>query len=152
MDTKLAHISGDVTNISPNNNTIIPHICNDQGLWGRGFVLALDRKWPEPKMAYTHKSQFKLGSVGIVKVDDNIHVANMIAQHRTGRNRPRPPIRYGYLTDAMRQVAKLCREHKADIACPKFGSGLAGGNWHIIEQMIYEIWIDNNIKVTVYAK
>ena len=33
-------------------HNIIAHVCNDSGGWGRGFVLALSKKWPEPESKY----------------------------------------------------------------------------------------------------
>ena len=36
---------------------IIVHVCNDVGAWGRGFVLALSRRWPEPERRYRHWAQ-----------------------------------------------------------------------------------------------
>jgi hypothetical protein len=44
--------SSDVT-VAP-TDIIIPHICNDLGKWGAGFVLALSRRYPEPEAAYRH--------------------------------------------------------------------------------------------------
>jgi len=38
----------------------------------------------------------------------------------------------------------------ASVHCPLFGSGLAGGNWDFIEQILIEAFIDNGIPVTVY--
>ena len=41
----IIYIKGDATSpISPGNK-IITHICNDIGGWGKGFVLALSKKW-----------------------------------------------------------------------------------------------------------
>lgn len=40
-------------------------------------------------------------------------------------------------------------EQKVGIHCPKFGSGLAGGNWLFIEDLISDIW--KNIPVFVYT-
>ena len=40
------------------------------------------------------------------------------------------------------------QSQKSRICCPKFGSGLAGGEWNVIENMILEIWKD--IPVYVY--
>ncbi|MGH7866045.1 MAG: Appr-1-p processing protein, partial [Candidatus Dormibacteraceae bacterium] len=37
--------------MSPNvpGPKIIAHICNDVGGWGKGFVLAVSQRWPEPE-------------------------------------------------------------------------------------------------------
>jgi len=42
------------------------------------------------------------------------------------------------------------REHPAQIICPAFGSGLAGGSWAFIEQLIHDCWIRLGIPVSVY--
>jgi hypothetical protein len=31
---------------------VIAYICNDLGGWGKGFVLAISRKWPQPERDY----------------------------------------------------------------------------------------------------
>ena len=52
---KLIEVVGDATDpqfSSISEVAIIPHICNDQGGWGRGFVLALSKKWKAPERAY----------------------------------------------------------------------------------------------------
>ena len=43
---------GDATAPVADGPKIIAHICNDIGAWGRGFVLAISRRWPEPEKAY----------------------------------------------------------------------------------------------------
>ena len=55
----IIYIKGDATSpISPGNK-IITHICNDIGGWGKGFVLALSKKWKVTEEAYRqwYKSQ-----------------------------------------------------------------------------------------------
>lgn len=59
---------------------VITHICNDIGGWGKGFVLALSKKWKMPEEAYRqwYKSQeeFTLGAVQFVNVENELYVAN----------------------------------------------------------------------------
>jgi hypothetical protein len=38
--------------------------------------------------------------------------------------------------------------NKVQIHAPKFGSGLAGGNWAFIQELIKDIW--NNYSVFIY--
>jgi hypothetical protein len=52
----------------------------------------------------------------------------------------------------MYDVADEFLMRKADvkgIIAPMFGSGLAGGDWGIIKQLIHEHWLDENIDVTI---
>jgi len=149
---------------------VIPHCCNDRGLWGAGFVIALNNAFGElPMTSYQrwHKAgkwsdkkekgilvpspKFELGAVQFVKTTHQIAIANMIGQHGVRGDHPtRPPIRYGALSTAMQAVAKFAKSFKAQIHCPMFGSDLAGGDWKVILQLIEEHWLDNGIDVTVY--
>jgi O-acetyl-ADP-ribose deacetylase (regulator of RNase III) len=157
-------ILGDATNPQDSGFKLIPHVCNDAGGWGSGFVIALSRKWLEPEKAYRewHYSRscniegfevaipFGLGRIQLATVSPEITVANMIAQSGFDYNL-RPPIRYGALAKCMFRVLQQARRLQASIHCPKFGAGLAGGDWNVIEQMIQEIWVENDLSVTVYA-
>jgi hypothetical protein len=55
------------------------------GRLGKGFVLAISRRWPEPEAAYRSWARtgetFGLGMVQLVTADDQLSVASMVAQH-----------------------------------------------------------------------
>jgi len=50
--TVLRFIKGDATSPQAKGVKIIAHICNDLGKWGKGFVMAVSARWPEPEAAY----------------------------------------------------------------------------------------------------
>lgn len=157
----LNYITGDATNPVGSGLKIIPHVCNDIGAWGRGFVLALSAKWKQPEQEYRiwhrtgymidmfgHNEPFMLGSVQFVDVGAGIIVANMIAQTGIYSRDSVPPIRYGELAQCMRKVAVIAGNIGATIHAPKFGAGLAGGDWSRIESIINNEC--PNLSVTVY--
>jgi len=41
------YLKGDATLPQSQSPAVIAHICNDQGLWGKGFVLALSARWTQ---------------------------------------------------------------------------------------------------------
>lgn len=144
---------------------VLPHVCNDRGAWGAGFVVPLGRTFPSAKQNYLAwhgncltksgmniTGEFGLGETQFVNVDDKIFVANMVAQTLGGAR----PLFYNHLCRCMDSVAKFvmersdAREHPARIICPAFGSGLAGGNWVLIEQLIQDCWLRLDISVSVY--
>jgi hypothetical protein len=136
---------------------IIPHVCNDEYVMRSGFVVPLIQRWPVVKERYV-ASRLPLGHTEFINVEDSnnlVVVANMIAQHKTIRSHPKP-IRYLHLANCMERVRDaIHNEYKATgwfepatILCPRFGSGLAGGNWDFISELINEIWCDNGIHVT----
>ena len=159
----LRKIVGNALDCTPSKKelVVIPHICNNEGAWGAGFVVGLAAKWPETREQYLkwHKTKihrpshtpFDLGHVLNVDVSPFITVCNMVAQVLGG---DRPPIRYGALAQCMKSVQEFCWDmaengRNVHIRCPMFGSGLAGGHWPVIQSMIYEIWVDREIDVTV---
>jgi O-acetyl-ADP-ribose deacetylase (regulator of RNase III) len=48
---EINYVRGDATVPSVKGVKVIAHVCNDSGGWGKGFVLALSRRWPEPEKA-----------------------------------------------------------------------------------------------------
>src|ERR1700722_6016752 len=57
--TTVRLLKGDATSPQARGVKIIAHICNDLGNWGKGFVLAISARWPEPEKAYQqwHRSR-----------------------------------------------------------------------------------------------
>lgn len=119
MGDMITYLVGDATRPDPMSEQqggpqLIVHICNNVGGWGRGFVMALSKRWPEPERAYRswHKKgdnglgldqelvRFELGQIQMVKVIPRIDrpkdysksefappdviVVNMIAQEGYG--------------------------------------------------------------------
>ncbi len=152
--SKLVYIKGDATNPIGEGNKIIIHVCNDIGGWGRGFVLALSNRWSKPEEGYLNwfksNENFELGEVQFVQVEDDLWVANMIAQHDIVPINSVPPIRYEAVAECLKKVALKAKELNASIHAPRFGSGLAGGDWDKIEKLIKSELISVGISVTVY--
>jgi O-acetyl-ADP-ribose deacetylase (regulator of RNase III) len=99
MKPEVKYIKGDATNPEGSGNKIIVHICNDIGGWGKGFVVAISKRWIKPENKYREwfKSQnnFELGEVQFVRVEEDIWIANVIGQHKINKDvSGKPPIRY----------------------------------------------------------
>lgn len=150
----LSYQTGDATSPSEDGPKIIAHICNDIGAWGKGFVMALSRRWPAPAAEYRkwHQSRkgFKLGNVRFVKVEEGLWVANMIAQKGI-RRKHGPPIRYSALGKALSQVAEFAKAHSAQVVMPRIGCGLAGGTWEKVSEIVQTELVDEGVDVTVYT-
>lgn len=150
----IKYVKGDATNPQGLENKLIVHICNDIGGWGKGFVLAISKKWKEPEKEYRRwfesKIDFELGKVQIVQVEANIFVANMIGQHKIREVNGIPPIRYQSVEECLNNVVDFAIKNQASIHMPRIGCGLAGGSWSEIEKIVNRTLIDNNIEVTVY--
>lgn len=151
--TKINYVKGDATcPVSVDGETrVILHVCNDIGKWGKGFVMALSKKWPVTKQVY-HQSSKELGSISLCKVDDAngvIIVCNMIAQHGIYTVNNIPPIRYDSLRACLNNIANWARAQNQRVSFhgPRFGAGLAGGKWIEIEALLIEILSDHPIYI-----
>ena len=152
----LSFQDGDATRPTGDDPKIIVHICNDAGGWGRGFVVAVSRRWREPEKRYRawHRGEephpFTLGQVQFVQVEDTIWVANLIGQHGMRFRHGLAPIRYDAIRAGMHIVAAKAKELGASVHMPRIGCGLAGGKWEAIERIIREELTASNVTVTVY--
>jgi len=154
-----------ITNGGINNHTIIiPHVCNNVDLFGAGFAKALGDKFPLVKENFhlLGRPDAKLGKVQFVTaIEDNqrknkVVVANMIAQNGIISNKNKRPINYAALVYCMVDVRKFytnlyanSEETCVEIHAPKFGSGLAGGDWNFISELINDIWHDVGVYVYI---
>jgi len=128
---------GDATRPVTPGNKIICHICNDIGAWGAGFVLALSKRWSEPEDSYREcPEEWMLGTTQVIPVEDDISVANMIAQRGITGMSDKPPIRYGALRVCLAAVNDVAYRTKATLHMPRIGCGLAGGEWSEVEKII----------------
>ena len=145
------------------SSVIIPHVCNNINLFGAGFAAAVADNYPIVKQNFHMLgNRAKLGYVQYVTAaknkthDHQLIFANMVAQNRTISPNNRRPLNYEYLIKCMIDVRNYAinfqkmNDEKLEIHCPKFGSGLAGGNWNFIRELIADIWF--NIPVYIYSK
>jgi len=153
---QIYYLIGDATEPQAEGNKIIAHICNDVGAWGAGFVLALSKKWKQPEEDYRiwyrggRELGFELGKTRFVRVEDDIWVANMIAQRDIKPVGGIPPIRYGALKSCLKEVAEKALELNASVHMPRIGCGLAGGTWDKVEPIIIDVLVKNGVPVYVY--
>jgi O-acetyl-ADP-ribose deacetylase (regulator of RNase III) len=154
--TAIKYLKGDATCPQAAGVKVICHVCNDLGGWGKGFVLAVSRRWDEPERRYRDwhadraANDFALGAVQFVQVEPYIWVANMIGQHGIKSGSNGPPIRYEAVAECLRKVGERAVELGASVHMPRIGCGLAGGEWSRIEPLIREHLCERGVAVTVY--
>lgn len=147
------YTSGDATRPDAPGNKVIGHVCNDRGGWGRGFVLTVLRRWPEPERDYrswSRTSSFTLGAVQLVQVQPDIWVANMVAQHGYRTSSNPVPLRYDALDTCLTTLADHAVELDASVHLPRIGTGLAGGSWDRIADLLDRRLTARGITTTIY--
>ncbi|QWF85678.1 hypothetical protein [Amycolatopsis sp. CA-230715] len=147
------YVVGDATMPAAAGNKVIAHISYDRGGWGKGFVVAVSRRWRQPEQDYrswSRMADFRLGAVRLVQVESGVWVANMVAQHgyRTAANPI--PLRYDALAECLNSLAGHAARLSASVHMPRIGCGLAGGTWERIAPMIEQTLAAAGVSTTVY--
>lgn len=156
MGAGIEYVRGDATTPLGKGTKVIAHVCNDLGGWGKGFVLAISRRWPEPEAAFRrwHRDRagndFGLGAVQFVQVGRLLWVANMVGQRGIRTGSKGVPVRYAALDTALGAVAARAGELGASVHMPRIGCGLAGGKWERVEPLITARLVEAGVRVTVY--
>lgn len=155
----------DRINSGHNGSTvIIPHVCNNVNVFSAGFAGDIAKKFPVVKDNFHVLGKTtKLGKVQNILVAENknyghsLYISNMIAQNGIKNPNNHRPLNYGALAYCMNDIKNFVNKLKSsfredklsvEIHAPKFGSGLAGGDWNFISLMIEDIWA--NIPVYIY--
>ena len=133
----------------PRTGVIISHICNNcqGGVWGAGFVLALNKISFVPKSAYkalcnNYQPNVPLGITQFVEIDPDLWVANMIAQKGINKNHSGDTdlVDYNSLYKCLKTVFSRAVLLRCNVSMPAgIGSGLAGGNREKIHSIIKQM-------------
>ncbi|MEV0731352.1 macro domain-containing protein [Polymorphospora sp. NPDC051019] len=152
----LRFLKGDATSPQAKGPKVIAHVCNDLGGWGRGFVLAVSRRWPEPERDFRDwhrhraRNDFGLGATRLVRVTPDTWVANMVGQRGIRTGSKGPPIRYEAVERCLTALADQALALTASVHMPRIGCGLSGGTWSRIEPIVTRTLCERDVPVTVY--
>lgn len=157
------YIRGDVTEPVGRGPRIVAHCCNDVGLFGAGVALAIRMRWPRAAEQYILWSRGELlgpdgdpvpppslGQIQLVRVEEEVWVANMIGQHGVRSRQNQRPIDYGALEQCLAKLAEKAIVKFASVHMPRIGAGLAGGKWSRIEPLIASTLVERGVPVTIY--
>lgn len=130
---------------------VIAHGVNCQNVMGSGVAKVLYTKWPVIKEAYHDyfivnqimDGSEVLGDIDDFTLDHDITFINCFTQEFYGYN-GKKYVSYDAIYDCFKQIAS----HYEEVAIPRIGCGLAGGNWEIVKRIINDAVGD---KCTVYA-
>ncbi len=135
-------VSKDITTVSEG---IICHACNCQNKFGKGLAKSIRDKYP---IVYNEFLKFgnsiknprdRLGKNQLVRIDDSLHVCNMFTQLYYGNSKDTgiDYNDYGAIETCLNGLVNI--RNSDQVYFPYyFGSGLAGGDWNRISNMIIE--------------
>lgn len=161
----LNFVDGDATEppVSPDTVNIILHCVNDTGVMGSGIALAIRNKFPSAYDAYkalfiqqaisraTAQGQLQL----IYEENKDLFVANLFGQSMTGHFHGLPAVRYEAVEEGLIRLCLMIEKRKQKekaihIHTCRLCSGLAGGSWAKIEEIIQRVFAGADVVITVY--
>ena len=152
---RIQYLIGDATDPRGDGARIVAHVVNDAtSRWGGGFAKVVGNHWRAAQddfnlWAQQDRSRLRLGNHHLFRVDDELCLFHMVAQHGYRRS-VRPSIRYHHLETCLNALSAIAYEHSASVHMPRIGCGQAGGNWAVVSELIDDILCRNGIEVTVY--
>lgn len=134
------------------------HGCNAQGKFASGIAGQIRKKFSYAYESYINQHNrigLKLGQT-IYAVDtanyNNPIIANCITQEFYGYDGKRY-VDYTSIENCLINVMLYAQaEGLSTISMPMIGAGLGGGNWQIIEKILYKVnELNPNININVYS-
>jgi O-acetyl-ADP-ribose deacetylase (regulator of RNase III) len=150
----IKYMKGDVLKsaLLKKEKVVIPHICNNMGGWGAGFVVAISNIWPGPEKSYREWSRdpdsFRLGNLELVQVTPDIRICNMIAQDGFVTRYRKRAVDYKALEICLKKISDHVSKDNI-IMMPRIGCGLGGGSWEEVEEIINKTL--NEFQIEVYS-
>lgn len=148
----MKQIKGDLIKLTKDGYfDLIVHGCNCFNNWGAGIALTMKSAFPEAWEVDRNTIKgynSKLGKYTQYQYPSGLIVLNMYTQYRPGLN----PLEQNY--EAIRSCfSKLAQEYPdRKIGIPAIGSGLAGGDFDTIWNVIEEETKDLDITMVIYGR
>jgi O-acetyl-ADP-ribose deacetylase (regulator of RNase III) len=140
---QMKKIKKDITTVK---SGIICHQVNAKGVMGAGLSAQIKAKFPtsfrDYKTAYD-TGKLKLGTTVISKINEDFFIAHIVGQHDYGRGQIFT--NYQAITLALDQLKKFKSTLDKDLPVYfpyRMGSGLGGGSWRIVKDIIEENFPD----------
>ena len=135
---------------------IIAHGCNTKGVMGAGVAAIVRQKWPHVNQIYQeycNQGSFRGGECLIISTKPGINasevpaVANLATQIQPGAD-----ARIGLIAESLiRLREQMIALNLKTLAMPRIGCGIGGLVWLDVEPFVRGIFINTDIRVTVYS-
>jgi O-acetyl-ADP-ribose deacetylase (regulator of RNase III) len=151
----IKYVQGDLFDVTEG---VIAHGVNCQSKFGSGVAKTMLEKYPVVKENYhglcehykllNFGTGLLLGMVQPVKVSDKLTILNCFTQDKYGYD-GKQYIDYDAIEQCMNEIKRKYLDKGKIVAMPKIGSGLGGGDWTKIEEIINKVTGDSEILIYV---
>jgi len=131
---------------------VIAHCANCFCTMGSGIAPQIKNKFPEAYAVDCATGNGDMNKLGTISYTQNTTpiVVNLYGQYDyTGRRSGRMDLEYDALKSALIQMKEKFSGKR--FGMPKIGSGLAGGDWEVIERIISEVFAGEYVTIVNYV-
>jgi O-acetyl-ADP-ribose deacetylase (regulator of RNase III) len=150
----IKYVKGDLIQAFKNGDVdVIAHQANCFHTFGSGIARQISYELPEAYYAdldTEYGSYNKLGTVSRVMINNGF-VFNLYGQHGFGKDGCNTI--YAALNGCLINLEKdvkfieMIKEGSVQVAMPKIGCGLGGGDWGVVSTMIEEVFSDREVLI-----
>lgn len=144
ITTKQMNVIVAAKEASKKSKVILAHGENNIGLHGAGFAKFLTKEYPQNGKKFEfdcRKGNVDLGDISWYE-EDNMVIANCITQDGIRSKRNPVPFSYKAFRESIEKLKDGALEKQIKkIYMPKIGSGLAGGDWEKIYEIIEDVFL-----------
>lgn len=151
----LQHVHGDVLWPQGGGPRIVCMMVNDAARrWGGGIARGAATRFPGAEAAFGEwlsdlPRDQRLGLVHFAPSSGGVVLASLVAQHGYGPSE-KPRIRYAALGRCLDSVGDEALANGASVHMPRLGTGGAGGDWQVVEQMVNDSLVARGVTTIVY--
>jgi len=151
----LQHVHGDVLQPKGGGRRIVCMMVNDAARrWGGGIARIAATRFPGAEAAFAEwlsssPRDQRLGLVHFSPASGGVTLASLVAQHGYGSS-DKPRIRYAALGRCLDTVGDEALATEASVHMPRLGTGGAGGDWQVVEQMVNDALVARGVRTIVY--
>ena len=148
-------VHGDIFRPRGSGPKILCQMVNDRATkWGGGVARKMASRYPDAETSFAGQfveipRNHRLGTVVFAKATEDITVASLIAQEGFGRSLF-PRIRYRALAQCLETISTRALNKNESVHMPKIGTGVSGGDWLTIEELLDDTFVRAGVPVTVY--
>jgi O-acetyl-ADP-ribose deacetylase (regulator of RNase III) len=132
----ITYVKGDLLGAT---QRVLVHGTNNKGVMGSGVARQIRARWPNVYEVYELKHKvfgLELGSIVPVATLDGRIIVNAITQDGFGRD-GKVYVDYGAIERCFETINdRVDSWEVTEVALPRIGAGLGGGDWSVIESII----------------
>ena len=154
--TPIRYLHGNVLEPRGAGPRVVCQLVNDLAKrWGGGTARQAAERFPAAQQEFAawigeiDRGQ-RLGKVHFSTEVSGTVIASIVGQRGFGKSKT-PRVQYGAIQTGLARVADFALNKGASVHLPRIGTGVAGGNWATIKNMMEEQFVESGVEVNVYT-